>query len=191
MMANIETVCPCLSHVRRRRRRGRRKKWKEKKIHFHLKKMDFVSNYLLVCTLHVINWACGARDDDEKVALKGANVEQQKKKRDEKKIELWCRMDLIFLFFFLFAFLLARNKKKQEEKIWVWSIPTAWRIPQRCSPLLPSKIETLSHVCQSMFIFSFSFYIFSLSTPSSPFNPRTLLNRMSYKTWNDKIKNPP
>lgn len=59
------------------------RKWSEKKIHFHLEKMDFVSNYLLVCTLHVINWACGARDDDdEKVALKGVCV---RGKRDEEK----------------------------------------------------------------------------------------------------------
>lgn len=77
------------------------KKCREEKIHFHLEKMDFVSNYLLVCTLHVINWACGAWDDDEKVALEGGW--RSREKRWWKKIELWCRMDLIFLLF-LFAY---------------------------------------------------------------------------------------
>lgn len=69
MMANIETVCPFFSSCPKTKD-GKKKMWTEKKIHFHFKKMDFVSNYLLVCTLHVINGACGAQDgDDEKVSF--------------------------------------------------------------------------------------------------------------------------
>lgn len=69
-MANIETVCPFFS-VGSRRSIGEKLR---NKFHFHLKKMDFVSNNLLVCTLHVIIGSCGARvDNDEKddASLKG------------------------------------------------------------------------------------------------------------------------
>lgn len=62
MMANIENVCPFFPFFLVPEDEGQKKgktheklEWKEKKIHFHFKKMDFVSNYLLVCTLHVIN----------------------------------------------------------------------------------------------------------------------------------------